>query len=99
MAHLIVRNDPRLALLPHLPESHGPEFVAVMLDLAETLYGSVERDRLKDLYRTEGAQMLAEQPPRQRPPPRTRNRSSCPLRRPRLSADPAARPQPFSGPP
>ena len=62
MAHLIVRNDPRLALLPHPPESHGPEFVAVMLDLAETLYGSGERDRLKDLYRTEGAQMLAEHP-------------------------------------
>ena len=62
MAHLIVRNDPRLALLRHPPESHGPEFVAVMLDLAETLYGSVERDRLKEIYRTEGAQMLAEQP-------------------------------------
>ena len=62
IAHLIVRNDPRLALLPHPPEPHGPEFVAVMLDLAETLHGSVERDQLREIYRTEGAQMLAERP-------------------------------------
>lgn len=58
LAHQIIDRDPRYQMMSPLPQAHGPEFTAALLDLAEVVYGSEGRLHLKSLYEDERVDLL-----------------------------------------